>query len=414
MGALTIGRVGLDIDMDHPAAWSESRGLEERDFTVTGFLRAATVEESMELRSELLEQQGQLVAVTYTLDPQFDGFYILGDVRVETVVTSYLYRGLFPYEIGLFRIGGQGRVELQSNVTGTVLTNDHGLLSSEVTPWIAPPTGHQAFQWDATGATALVTRATEDGNVIVFSSNGDFSQDASWGANPNTYYSGAAELWVGDPLRLRAGLDVPHEPDEWSIDNGLIRVSGENGNTGRIDVEVYGGSAWESLKDIAFDVSGTVNGWQYMTVSRNTPECVILRLMAGGAGTARNVLDLQIRRGAMFVIGTWTKTGALATMKVVNDGVLAATAITPTGATGNVGVRATSNDADGNRLFIYTPQTHTNDTANCGVSVASTRQIRFAIGYELNGSSAAAGNTAAECALQYFAYFGERVRAVWR
>jgi len=412
-GALHIGRVGLDLDLDHPAKWTDSRGLEEREMVVSGFLKSTSVENTKVLRSELLEMQGQVIAVTYSNDSHFDGFYVLGDVRIGTTLTSYAYRGLFPYEIGLFRIGSKSRVELQSNVTGTVLTNTVGLLSSEVTPFIAPPIGHLAFRWEA-GSVTSFTRETEDGTMTIYTSAGDFSKDASWGADPATYYSGACELYVGATLRLRSGLDVPHDPGNWQISNGSIRLQPETGNTGRIEMEVYQDAGWESLKDMAFSDDGTkVSGWDYFTVTRNDPEAVIIRLVTG-TSPVREVLDLQIRRGAPFAIGTYTVSGATSTLKVVRDTTEAATAVTPTGATGNVGVRATADDGGGNRFLIYTNQAHTNDLTEGGVSVTTTNQMTFMIGFEIDGSTAAARDDADDIALQYFGYFGERVRAVWR
>ncbi len=413
MGALNIGRVGLDLDMDHPAKWTDSRGLEEREMTVSGFLRSTSVTNTKVLRSELLEMQGHIIAVTYSLDAHFDGFYVLGDARVGTALTSYAYRGLFPYEIGLFRIGSKSRVELQSNVTGTVLANDYTILENETTPFISPPVGHLAFRWDAATVTTF-SRTSEDGTLDVYTSAGDFSKDASWGADPATYYSGACELWVGNTLRLRAGLDVPHNPGNWQLDNGLIRITAETGNTGRIEVETYGGAVWESLKDFAFSDDGVkVGRWEFFSVSRNDPEAVTVHLVAGTA-TARQTLDIHIRRGAPFFMGAYGVSGTSSILKVVRDTPEASTAVTPSEADSNIGIRATSNDGDGNRFILYTPQTHTNDLSNGGVSVATTNQIKFAMGHELNGSGANGNDDADALALQYFGYFGERVRAVWR
>lgn len=413
MGALKIGRVGLDIDLDHPARWQESRGVDEREFVVSGFLRSTSVDNTKIIRSELLEQQGDLVAVSYTLDTHFDGFYILGSVRIETVVTSYLYRGLFPFEISLFRIGGESRTELQSNISGALLTNTNGTDSSEITPWISPSIGHSAFSWAVPGLTPL-TRTTEDGTITVYLSDADFSEDATWGADPTTYYSGAAELWVGNPLRLRSGLDVPNDPGNWQITNGFMRFTAESGNTGRVNMEIYGGASWESLIDIAFDRGGKISSWDFFSVARNSPEMVVIRLVAGDGSISRDVLDIQLRRGSTFASCVWNYTGAAATLKVVSDAAIASSAITPINASSDAGVRATSNDGDGNRMFILTPQTHTNDLTNGGVSVATTNQIRFCLGYELNGSGATGQDTAEWSALQYFSAMGERVRAVWR
>ncbi len=415
MGVLTIGRVGLDLDMEHPSKWQESRGLEEREMVVSGFLKSTTANAKI-LRSELLEMQGQLIAVTYSLDSHFDGFFILGDVRIDTQLGSYKY-GFFPYEIGLFRIGSESRTEFVSNVTGTVLVNSHGLDIGEVKPIIAPPIGHLAFGWDAT-ATLDFTRATEDGTIKVYYSNdGDFSEDAVWGADPNTYYSGSCDLFVES--RLRSGLDVPNNPGDWSIDNGLIRIGPEAGNTGRIEVECYGGAVWESLNDWAFARNSIKHGgWDFFSVSRNSPESVIIRLQEGGATVfERHTVDLQIRRGFPFLLGVWTIEGN-SDLEVVFDagsgGGGGSTAVTPSGASGNVGIRQTGDDGDGNRFVLFSPQTHTNDLTNGGVEVLATQQIRFALGYSIGGAAAAANDTPDLLALQYHAIFGERVRAVWR
>ena len=418
MGALNIGRVGLDLDLEHPAKWSENRGLEDREMTISGFLRATSVDNVKTLRSELLEQQGRLVAVTYSLDDFIDGFYILGNVQIDTLGGSYKY-GIFPYEVGLFRIGGTARIELQSNVTGTVLVNTIGLLADEVTPFIAPSGGHLAFDWEASNVASF-SRTSEDGSITVYTANGSaaFNVDATWGCAPVDYYTGSCDLFIGATPRLRSGLDIPDDVNNWIMDNGLIRVGPEisGGSTGRIEVEVYTGTVWESLKDIAFDrnAGSKISNFDYFTVLRNDPESVIVRLIAGSGAFARHQIDLQIRRGAPFVIGVWTTTLAAGTLKVMRDTAEASTAITPTGATGDAGVRATANDADGNRFVIFTPQAHTNDLVNGGVEVTTTQTIRFAIGHEINGSSAAANDLADPLALQYFGYFGERVRAVWR
>ena len=147
MAILTIGRVGLDVELNHPSELSESRSIDSREFMLRGFIRSTSVELTKYLRNELLEQQGQVVAVTYSLDSHFDAFYLLAESRIESMETSYLRRGLFLFEVSLFRIGASARVEFQSNITGTVLENTIGLLESEVKPFIAPPPGHQLFSW---------------------------------------------------------------------------------------------------------------------------------------------------------------------------------------------------------------------------------------------------------------------------
>lgn len=413
MAILTVGRVGLDVELGHPSEWQDSRSIDSRDFVVRGFLRAATLANANALRTELLEQQGQMVAVTYTLDPNFDGYYILTDARVESVPVSY-QRAIFPFEVGLVRIGSTSRVELQSNVTGTVLTNSHGLLATEVRPVITPPVNHLAFDWPLSGSITSITRTCADGTLTSYQSPGEFGTDASWGCAPGDYYKGAVTLTVNG--LMRAGLDSPNTPASWVLDNGLLRIQPETsgGNTtGRILVDVYGGATYESQKDWSFDRSGKLASFSFLSVVRNSPEVATIRLQSGGT-TNRHTIDLTLRRGDPYALGIWSFTGAAAAMKVVLDTAEAGSTLTPTGASSAVGVRATSNDGDGNRYLVFTPQAHTADTTNGGVSVAATNVLKFAIGHEVDGTSATTGNTGEEVALQAFGYLSERVRAVWR
>jgi hypothetical protein len=419
MGDLNVGRVGIDVDLDHPAEWQENRAVDQREFVVRGFLKNGTLDNTKYLRTELLEQQGALVSATYTLDSQFNAFYILSQSRVESVPVTYLRGGLIPYEVALVRIGGTGRTEFQSNVSGTVLTNDYGLDEGEVRPFIAPPINHAVFDW-AVGGLAAVSRVTSDGSISTFTcTSGGFVTDASWGVAPIDFYRGSSRLYVDG--NLRAGRDVPATPADWEMHNGIIRVRPETSagvTTGRVLVDMWGGAAWESEKDWAFSHSGgtKISSFDFLAVNRNDPECVSIRLVAeGGASSARDTVDLLLRRGSAFVSVIYSRTREVdSTMAVVRDTAEAGTAFTPTGASGAVGVHATANDAAGNRYLVMSPQAHTNDTGTGGVSVATTTLVKAAIGFEIDGTLAIAGNTASDVALQYFGWLSERVRAVWR
>lgn len=411
MAILTIGRVGLDVDLNHPSQLRESRNVDSREMVLSGFIRSTSKANTEYLRDELLEQQGQVVAVTYTGDDHYDAFYLLQDVSIESIETSYLYRGLWLFEVVLLRIGGAGRVEFQSNITGTVLDNSVGLTEAEVTPWICPPDGHQAFNWVSGGGNFF--REYDDGasgdQIRVYYSAGDFSADATWGANPSSFYDGAARLSIGG--LARAGLDVEQDLDGWQLDNGIIRLK-PNGAANAIEFSVWDttGAAYESETEWEFQYNSSAQTFGYMAVLRNDPEAVTLRLMAT---SGRRTLDITLRRGAAYA--TCNFYAAVAnTLKIARTSTEAGTAVTPTGATGTVGMRATSDDADGNRYVIFSPSGITNDTTNGAISKTSTTRINSAIGFEIDGSSAGTGDTADEVALQYFGNVGERVRAVWR
>lgn len=420
MGALTIGRIGLEVDLNHPAEWTETRSIDSREFVVRGFLKDGTsTAQTKYLRTELLEQQGSLIAVTYSLDEHFDGYYVLSQSRVESVPATYLRRGLIPYEVTLIRLGGWGRTEFQSNVTGTALENDHDLDEGDVRPFIAPPSGHAVFDWDVGGLVAQ-TRSTTDGNVTVFGcSSGGFVNDANWGVAPANYYKGSAKLYVND--LLRAGKDVPNDPADWVVTNGIVRIrpetSGGN-NTGRLLFDLWGGSAWESEKDwkIYNSEVGELTTFDFFSVDRNDPECVTVRLAAeGGASSAKDSISIQLRRGSAFASVVYQRTReTTGTLQIIRDTNEAGTSFTPTGASGAVGLRATSNDAGGNRYVIMSPQSTTLHTTEGGLSVVDATIFKCAIGFEIGGSGADARNTAEYLGLQYHGFLSETVRGVWR
>jgi len=406
---LTIGRVGIEVELNHPSEMTESRSIDSREFVLRGYIRSDSVTLTKYLRNELLEQQGQVVAVTYTLDSHFDAFYLLADSRIESMETSYLRRGLFLFEVSLFRIGASSRVEFQSNLTGTVLENTIGLTEGEVRPFVAPPVNHSVFGWDATFTS--VNRVTEDGTIVAYLSTGDFSADADWGCEPSAYYDGSAKIYTSD--RLRAGLDIPNAPTAWEINNGLIKVV-PDGTATKFIVSVWDGTSayesaktWEPLLNAA-----NLSAFSFVNAVRNDPECVILRVTSGG-NVARHTIDLQLRRGSPQVFVNWYWGGAAGNMRIQRDSVEAGTSITPTGASSSAGVRATSNDGDGNRYTIFTPTASKVDESY-GVYVASANRLNVALGFEIDGTTAIAGNTASDLALQYFGMVGERVRAVWR
>ena len=83
MGALRIGRVGMDIDLRHPQSVTWQSSPRGRQVTIEGYLRADDLSDTRTLRSELVAQQGQLVPVVYDLDDGLTGVGVLEDSTVE-------------------------------------------------------------------------------------------------------------------------------------------------------------------------------------------------------------------------------------------------------------------------------------------------------------------------------------------
>jgi hypothetical protein len=98
---------------------------------------------------------------------------------------------------------------------------------------------------------------------------------------------------------------------------------------------------------------------------------------------------------------------ASGTLTVTADTVEAGTSVTGL-------IRATANDAAGNRYVVGSARSFTGDTTNGGFTKSATTTLDFYIGVELNGSSAVSGDAAADLQAQYIAAMAEKVGVVRR
>lgn len=303
MGTLNVGRVVLPAD---PAAWSDNRNFDAHTSTIKGYIGPGlTVDAAKALRYELLQQQGMIVSLTYTLDSSMDGFYILNDVKISTIETSFM-RGFFPYEISLTRIGSDGATEWQSLMTGTVRVNNHGLILSEVTGSSihAPARLHVAYNVDG-GAATQSTRSTEHGNLNVYTGLG-FDADPTWSVAPTNFYSSAAYIMTGGTLR--AGLDMPNSITNFETGNRLVKMTPSltaSVNDGRWDMSWWTGAAYNGPFSFEIYLDGNrIPEWHYSAPITNTPEAVRFRMIRDAndpASIYRHQLDWEIRRGCAFV-----------------------------------------------------------------------------------------------------------------
>jgi hypothetical protein len=278
MPVLTIGRVGLEVDLNHPAEaiWS-SRFDQGKELVLRGFLTASSTTNARYLRNELIAQQGRLIAVTYTGDDLYNGFYILSESRIDVSPGSHHFGG-FPYEVVLIRIGSDSRTELQSLLTGNTVTNAH---TATAVPWLAFPAGALAVNvGDDTPTEFSRTGAAGQMNVLI---NINRDTDPTWSVSPSSYYSGSVKLYTQG--LLRAGLDLPkNDPADWSLENDFVRIrpSDYQGTSdGELDFFFHNGTSWSTTPisfHIDWDGSAKVSKWHFMTPLWNEPEEVRIRL----------------------------------------------------------------------------------------------------------------------------------------
>lgn len=412
MGALNIGRISLQVE---PSEWSIERGLDSQSYSFRGFLMSDSQANTQYVRNELIGHHGDLVAVTWDTDPWFNGFYYLTDVRVETVPMSYLRRGLFPFEVTLFRVGGYATTELQSLVTSGDRANDFGTTPQ---PYHAPSVGALAYNAGA-GDPTEITRVSVDGNVVVYLDI-DPDEDPSWSVDPANYYDGGVQIFT-DGDTLRTGRELPgNDPTDWYMTNGLIQVRAQTyqgSSNGRFEIRPWDGAAWDSWMDfkITWSATNDVPQWHYMTIVKNTPEACIVKLVRDAAtvptSAHRHTLDFLLRRGARFVECIYSYSASTNyTHRVGRD---TTQAIHRPSTSSSYVYASTAND--GHQWTMGAPYLFTASTTNGYITMdTAARVMPFYVGFIVNGSTSGSGDGPVDLTQQYSGPVAETVRAVRR
>lgn len=403
---LQIGRVGAETDLGHPFGFSDASPQNGgRTLSIRGHIKDTTdLATAKYLRDEFIYQarsplQSGLVAVTSLTDPYYDGYYILEGTSLELThdLGSLQSTGFIPFTASLTKVE---TIMFASGLTGGVLPNDHAVSSGD--PFLAPPGSATTFTPD-TGAVRQ--RPSAEGTIRSYYSI-DENDTPFWSVHPADYYKGAVKLRVGSPLLLRSGYTVPDDPDNWQLDNGHIRLTGNS--SGEFTIEINDGTTWQSSTAFELLEGGTaVGAWDHITVIRNEPHEVSIRLIQTRTGVTRGriTLDIQLRRGSVFATFFHTTT-ASADLKIQRTTTDAATTFSPWG------VHDAANDGDGNRWVLGTRETHTADTTNGGITKTAATTFDYFVGIELDGSSAVAKDTASDMGDQYIHTITERVSPV--
>jgi hypothetical protein len=420
MASLKVGRVGFDVTIAGPRDWQ----IDGKRHRLRGVLNPkTTLANAQSLRSELTDQIGQVVAVTYDSDATFDGFYRVLDVKVDAnhADAAILNTGLFRFDLSLELIGTYSSAEFQSLLDHQVHSNDHGLIAGELNWWHSGPIDRVAYTLLAgSGSPGEITRVGADGTLNVAIGIPDTSPQFT--SSPENFYKGGCYVKVNG--FTRTGVDVPMSVIDFELGNSLVKVTPgltTGASNGQIEVAHYDTSAYATAKayTIKYATTTAIVKWSKFRIIRNTPELCIIELVddaneAGGNKYTRHTLTLGVRRGGLLVYGFYNYDGAAATYSLDRSSVEASTAITPTGASSVMAIRATSNDGDGNRFVLGSSKTTTQDTTNGGLDFASTNEFDFFISSEIDGSSAQTQDQAGNQCLQYLAVSNEQVRPIPR
>jgi hypothetical protein len=358
-------------------------------------------EAQIQARSEdLVAMLDRALPVIFSSKTTQVGFYEVQDVGA--VITSWAEAKFFNWTLRLNRIGAENAVDIESRLGSVVRQNGFALTGER---WHAPAVGAYGYFTGSTPPSGSIGRVLADteGTITVFRGI-PAGVSPVWGVTAPNYLLGRSRVLV-DGVE-RSGIGIRVATTDWVLTNGLIRVT-PNAAGSMLQIEGWDGAAWSS-KDLDITVgTDLAPPWDAMTILRNDLECVVIRLIKSKSPSGRILVDLTLRRGALFVEG-FIQTDASATLAVKTDPVLATTNNAATGY-----IIETANDVNGNQFTSGSPITFTGSTTG-SISVAASVELPWYAGYVVDGTAGVSGNTALHLRDQYIGALTEQALAVKR
>lgn len=400
-GTVTVGRVSLREALTL-AAESRNTTTGLRSLTITGQeahpdLTAAVVQQ---IQDDVQNLIGSVVPVVFTNKTDRNGYYQVTDASAAErnwtgeVVTC-------DWSLTMDRLGTDTEVDIESRLSGALTRNTSFAATGDRTH--APPIGHYAY-WAGTTQPSTVTRTGSDGAMTVYRGVAT-TVNPRWGCAVGNYLSGRCRFIDANSAE-RTGVNLSVVASGWTLHNGLVQVQLLSGVPAVLSVASWTSGAF-AAKGWDLQVGGTSLGVPTTTtLLRNDPEAIVARLLWTQATPGRVTADLTLRRGSRL-LEIYLQTEFSSTIKVARQATEAATA-------GTGYIRATSNDGSGNRFVLGSAKTFTGDTTNGALSVTSAVLLDAFIAVELAGSSAIAGDQAAQLYSQYLGQPAELVAGVRR
>lgn len=370
------------------------------------------------------------VPVTFTEDGTIDGWYEPRSAQWAQDSASPVINSAF-WAVELERVGDQSESQqLELRSVHSVRENQNGIDTSDysgTSGWLDWIPGAATDWYNGSLATA-VSRSADDGfsgSALGIPLSAAGQTNTAFSITPSRGYSAACSIRclygsAADLVGGRAGGGA-FGAGEWVVSNGIVRVSQHPSDNSALRVEVRDSGSWVTMHSGVgwyFGVDyggGSSAGWNINTanvvVLRNSPEMAAIRLQilnsSFSALFGRVWLDLAVRRGDRHVTGVFRvdsrgSLGGVLTMRPSSS--IAATALFT-----SAGLRATSNDSNGNRAVwgcagavAVTQNTTTGKIEQSSGGGTTGNELPFCIGVELDGSSASGAETASNVLLQWY------------
>lgn len=380
----TIGR----LSFTSPESLAESsipangKNSIERSIDIRGTLVADTLVIAKQIRDELISLSNSklIVPFSYEGDTTYSGYCIVDSADVNT--RKLVGRGLFRYNLSLLVKGRVGEVQFESNFTGGLLTNAHGITSTTYGPWHALPVS--ANSYTHAEAPTAVSRATSEGTVNIFYDSALRSNNANWYVNPSDYYKGAARITIDGVLRT--GYLSNNEAKGVIISNGIIQItSGSVLNESRFSTKFYDNGEFVSEREWAISSGSSQdewNVWQNVQILRNDAEEASVRFSTYSetAGDGKLTVDITLRRGAHHasIVATQGATANRTSNSRINLKLIDGSTVSANPS--NIILVEDTADSDGQKVFFSSPMGITLDESNKLVHIASS-QFKCMVGY---------------------------------
>lgn len=442
MTLLAIARVfdGLDVA-------PSDLNVSGRTLTLTGPVQATTYDQLRAVRERfeaLVDNQDELtVPVTFSgTDGSIDGWYRPRRASWRQDSASPYNRVAF-WSVDLERAGDQGAAQqLELTSIHAVRANQNSIDTADysgTSGWMDWVPG-TASDWYSGALGTTSARSCDDG----FSGQAlglplTAAGEANWAYSliPSRAYEAACSIrcLYGASAELVGGRGGggAFQAGGWVLSNGIVRVKQHPSDNSAIEVEAYDSGSWVRLhsgvgwrNEIDYG-GGSTAGWNIhtagVTVLRNGPDAAAIRLAIANTTFAANFgrvwLDLAVRRGdrhvcAVFRCDTRGSLGGVLAVEPTSS-IAATTILSP------AGMRATSNDGNGNRAVwgaagavAVTQNTTTGRIVQSSGGGTTGNELPFCVGVELDGSSASGAHTATNVLLQWYDGRGTQQQVVRR
>jgi hypothetical protein len=349
------------------------------------------------MHDDVLGLPDSLVPLVFDVKSHRNGYYRVAGSKSSLVEIDDQQLIQLTWGVDLVKAGNDDEIDLESRLAGPVnRLNDHSLSGER---WHAPAQAHYGY-WAGTASPGTVTRTGADGAVKVYR-DVPFDANPRWACPVESYYLGRVRL---TDEQERCGLGVTLGP-QWMLSNGLLSIYPSS--VSGFQFQFHNGTSWSAEKRIAFTAAGSNLGPpNAVSVLHNDYDRVTVRCLWNRSPVGRIHGDLTLRRGSRFLEAVIKSNSALTlgVTRAVNEAATAGTGF----------IRATSNDGNGNRYVLGSLKSFTSDLTAGGISKASVTRFDCIVGAEIAGSSAVAGDQAANLMAQYVGTPSEVVQAVRR